>query len=292
MYQDIVTFPFAQIGKGLRALSLASSAGNMAALAIYLFIAIIPMLYLVYRVARQKKAPDAIDMLLIVMSVMLFVMLYLMVNPGYINSNLYGAMPGKGMALTMTFWSMVVGYVVLRCIKASVGTDEAKLARYLKLILIAVAVAIGLSAVLGIFREVIPAVRGVRAIDAQLNSDYNTSVFLWIKYFADKVPSLLNIIVIASAIKMVDQLRIDRYSMETISAAENLSRICRISVTVMILTSIAVNLFQFLVWTRVYKTSYVVDLPLFSIALCIAILLLSKFFASDKELKEENDMII
>lgn len=292
MYQDIVTFPFAQIGKGLRALSLASSAGNMAAFAIYLFIAIIPILYLVYRVARQKKAPDAIDLLLIVMSVMLFVMLYLMVNPGYINSNLYGAMPGKGMALTMTFWSMVVGYVVLRCIKASVGTDEAKLARYLKLILIAVAVAIGLSAVLGIFREVIPAVQGVRAIDEQLNSDYNTSVFLWIKYFADKVPSLLNIIVIASAIKMVDQLRIDRYSMETISAAENLSRICRIAVTVMILTSIAVNLFQFLVWTRVYKTSYVVDLPLFSIALCIAILLLSKFFASDRELKEENDMII
>lgn len=292
MFQDIFTFPFGQIGEALRAMSLASSAGNIAAMVIYLLISVMPMLYLVDRVARQKKAPDAIDILLIMMSVMLFIMMYFMVNPGYINSNLYGAMPGKGAALAMTFWSMVIGYVVLKCIKASIGTDEKKLARYLKLILIAVAAVIGINIILGIFTEVIPAAKGIREIDEQLNNDYNTSLFLWIKYFADKVPSVLNIVVIIHAVKMVDQLRLDRYSQETISAAENLSRVCRISVTVMILISIAVNLFQFLVWTKVYKTSYVVDIPLFSIAMCIAVLLLSKFFASDKALKEDNDMII
>lgn len=292
MYQDIFTFPFGQIGEALRTMSLASSAGNIAAMVIYLLISVMPMLYLVDRVARQKKEPDAIDILLIMMSVMLFIMMYFMVNPGYINSNLYGAMPGKGAALAMTFWSMVIGYVVLKCIKASIGTDEKKLARYLKLILIAVAAVIGINIILGIFTEVIPAAKGIREIDEQLNNDYNTSLFLWIKYFADKVPSVLNIVVIIHAVKMVDQLRLDRYSQETISAAENLSRICRISVTVMILISIAVNLFQFLVWTKVYKTSYVVDIPLFSIAMCIAVLLLSKFFASDKALKEDNDMII
>lgn len=292
MYQDIFTFPFGQIGEALRTMSLASSAGNIAAMVIYLLISVMPMLYLVDRVARQKKEPDAIDILLIMMSVMLFIMMYFMVNPGYINSNLYGAMPGKGAALAMTFWSMVIGYVVLKCIKASIGTDEKKLARYLKLILIAVAAVIGINIILGIFTEVIPAARGIKEIDEQLNNDYNTSLFLWIKYFADKVPSVLNIVVIIHAVKMVDQLRLDRYSQETISAAENLSRICRISVTVMILISIAVNLFQFLVWTKVYKTSYVVDIPLFSIAMCIAVLLLSKFFASDKALKEDNDMII
>ena len=292
MYQDIFTFPFGQIGEALRTMSLASSAGNIAAMVIYLLISVMPMLYLVDRVARQKKEPDAIDILLIMMSVMLFIMMYFMVNPGYINSNLYGAMPGKGAALAMTFWSMVIGYVVLKCIKASIGTDEKKLARYLKLILIAVAAVIGINIILGIFTEVIPAAKGIREIDEQLNNDYNTSLFLWIKYFADKVPSVLNIVVIIHAVKMVDQLRLDRYSQETISAAENLSRVCRISVTVMILISIAVNLFQFLVWTKVYKTSYVVDIPLFSIAMCIAVLLLSKFFASDKILKEDNDMII
>lgn len=292
MNQDIFTFPFGQIGEALHALSLASSAGNIAAMIIYLLISILPVLYLVDRVARQKKEPDAIDILLIMMSVMLFIMMYLMVNPGYVNSNLYGAMPGKGGALAMTFWSMVVGYAVLKCMKASVGTDEKKLAKYLKLILTAVAVTIVAEIVLGIFTEVVPAARGVREVDQLLNSDYNTTVFLWIKYFADKIPSVLNIFVIVHAIKMVDQLRADRYSQETISAAEKLSRICRISVTVMIITSIAVNLSQFLIWTKVYKANYVVDIPLFSIAMCIAVLLLSKFIASDKALKEDNDMII
>lgn len=292
MNQDIFTFPFGQIGEALRALSLASPAGNIAAMVIYLFLSITPVLYLVYRVARQKKAPDAIDILLIMMSVMLFIMMYLMVNPGYINSGLYGAMPGKGAALAMTFWSMVVGYVVLKCMRASAGTDEKKLAKYLKLILIAVAAVIAINIILGIFTEVIPAARGIKEIDAQLNSDHNTSIFLWIKYFADKVPSVLNIVVIIHTIKMVDQLRLDRYSQAAIAAAENLSRICRISVTVMILTSIAVNLFQFLVWTKVYKTSYVVDIPLLSIVICIAVLLLAKFFASDKAMKEDHDMII
>lgn len=292
MNQDIFTFPFGQIGEALRTLSLASAAGNIAATAIYLFISIAPVLYLVYRVARQKKEPDAIDILLIMMSVMLFIMMYFMVNPGYINSGLYGAMPGKGAALAMTFWSMAVGYAVLKCMKASAGTDEEKLAKYLKVILIAVAAVIGINMILGIFTEVIPAARGVKEIDQQLNSDYNTALFLWIKYFADKVPSVLNIVVIIHGVKMVDQLRLDRYSQATIAAAENLSWICRISVTVMILTSIAVNLFQFLVWTKVYKTSYVVDIPLLSIVLCIAVLLLAKFFASDKAMKEDHDMII
>ena len=292
MNQDIFTFPFGQIGEALRTLSLASAAGNIAATAIYLFISIAPVLYLVYRVARQKKEPDAIDILLIMMSVMLFIMMYFMVNPGYINSGLYGAMPGKGAALAMTFWSMAVGYAVLKCMKASAGTDEKKLTKYLKMILIAVAAVIGINMILGIFTEVIPAARGVKEIDQQLNSDYNTALFLWIKYFADKVPSVLNIVVIIHGVKMVDQLRLDRYSQATIAAAENLSRICRISVTVMILTSIAVNLFQFLVWTKVYKTSYVVDIPLLSIVLCIAVLLLAKFFASDKAMKEDHDMII
>lgn len=292
MNQDIFTFPFGQIGEALRTLSLASAAGNIAATAIYLFISIAPVLYLVYRVARQKKEPDAIDILLIMMSVMLFIMMYFMVNPGYINSGLYGAMPGKGAALAMTFWSMAVGYAVLKCMKASAGTDEKKLTKYLKMILIAVAAVISINMILGIFTEVIPAARGVKEIDQQLNSDYNTALFLWIKYFADKVPSVLNIVVIIHGVKMVDQLRLDRYSQATIAAAENLSRICRISVTVMILTSIAVNLFQFLVWTKVYKTSYVVDIPLLSIVLCIAVLLLAKFFASDKTMKEDHDMII
>ncbi len=205
MNQDIFTFPFGQIGEALRALSLASSAGNIAAMIIYLLISILPVLYLVDRVARQKKEPDAIDILLIMMSVMLFIMMYLMVNPGYVNSNLYGAMPGKGGALAMTFWSMVVGYAVLKCMKASVGTDEKKLAKYLKLILTAVAVTIVAEIVLGIFTEVVPAARGVREVDQLLNSDYNTTVFLWIKYFADKIPSVLNIFVIVHAIKMVDQ---------------------------------------------------------------------------------------
>ena len=292
MNQDIFTFPFGQIGEALRTLSLESAAGNIAATAIYLFISIAPVLYLVYRVARQKKEPDAIDILLIMMSVMLFIMMYFMVNPGYINSGLYGAMPGKGAALAMTFWSMAVGYAVLKCMKASAGTDEKKLTKYLKMILIAVAAVISINMILGIFTEVIPAARGVKEIDQQLNSDYNTALFLWIKYFADKVPSVLNIVVIIHGVKMVDQLRLDRYSQATIAAAENLSRICRISVTVMILTSIAVNLFQFLVWTKVYKTSYVVDIPLLSIVLCIAVLLLAKFFASDKAMKEDHDMII
>ena len=42
MNQDIFTFPFGQIGEALRALSLASSAGNIAAMIIYLLISILP----------------------------------------------------------------------------------------------------------------------------------------------------------------------------------------------------------------------------------------------------------
>ena len=52
-----------RIGEALRALSLASSAGNIAAMIIYLLISILPVLYLVDRVARQKKEPDALSLI-------------------------------------------------------------------------------------------------------------------------------------------------------------------------------------------------------------------------------------
>lgn len=75
----LLSFPFKQIGMGLRALSLSGGVGNGAALAIYFILCLAPAaLLLLIRRKRRLMGEDALPALL---SVLLFPVLYLMINP-------------------------------------------------------------------------------------------------------------------------------------------------------------------------------------------------------------------
>ena len=72
----LAAMPFTLLGKGLRALSLSGSAGNIAAIVIYATVCILPLVLIL----RKKKEKE--DWLLVLGSAMLFYVLYLMINPG------------------------------------------------------------------------------------------------------------------------------------------------------------------------------------------------------------------
>lgn len=75
--------PFVSFGKGLRALSLSGSAGNGAAIALYVLFCSIPALVALVAFCRDKKF-TASKLLLVLLSAYLFAMIYLLINPNVI----------------------------------------------------------------------------------------------------------------------------------------------------------------------------------------------------------------
>lgn len=80
LFPALLSFPFAQIGMGLRALSLSGVAGNAAAIVLYILCCFLPLiLLLIFGWGRRLHGEDA---LLFLLSAVLFPALYLLINPG------------------------------------------------------------------------------------------------------------------------------------------------------------------------------------------------------------------
>ncbi len=79
-FTTTMAFPFEQIGLILRRLSLSGTAGNIAAVLIYATFCLTPVFILFLR--RKKRGFFTEDLLLALLSAVLFVVLYYMINPG------------------------------------------------------------------------------------------------------------------------------------------------------------------------------------------------------------------
>ena len=109
MNETIITFPLEQIGCALRRLSLSGAMGNMIAIILYVLIGLIPCMVWLFLKGKGKNLKE--DYLLFPISGFLLLVLYYMINPGLIPVNEAG---GGKLLLAGTFYSVLVGYVVLR----------------------------------------------------------------------------------------------------------------------------------------------------------------------------------
>ena len=128
--EALLAFPFAQIGQGLRWLSLSGPVGDLAAWTLYLLLSLLPCLWLAVRVVKKRaKAEDA---LLGLAACLLLVVLYRMVNPAGLPAMLGSAAAWMGKAfLGLSVWSVLCCYGVLRLRRAALEGDPARLSRWL-----------------------------------------------------------------------------------------------------------------------------------------------------------------
>lgn len=112
-YEAVMSFPFVQIGGFLRTLSLSGTTGNIFALFIYIALSIIPIVYFSARIFKKKAKAE--DFLLIVAGIFLFVMLYLLINPGFMVK--IGNVLSVKSTLGGSFYSILIGYIVFRMLR-------------------------------------------------------------------------------------------------------------------------------------------------------------------------------
>ncbi|MDR0952306.1 MAG: hypothetical protein LBM18_05225 [Oscillospiraceae bacterium] len=292
-FTAVFAFPFEQIGLALRAISLSGALGNAAALALYILISLLPAGALL--LLRKRRRLYVEDWLLAVLSAFLFAALYLMVNPVLIpqtfGKTASGAL-GKAI-LGGTAYSIIIGYLILRALRLFKAGTAQKLGRYLAIMLGVLNVLLVYMAFGGQFAALLDSIAALRAGNVGTEDTLGPSyVFLALQYAVNALPYVLDVFVVFAAMKLLREFRRERYSEESVAAAERLSRFCVITLTATTLTNIGFNLLQLLFAGSLRMVNGSVQVPVFSILFVLAALLLTRFFIDGKALKDENDSFI
>lgn len=290
---SIVAFPFEQMGLMLRALSLSGSLGNILAWILYVLICLSPLMVLYFM--RKRDGTHKEDILLVVLCGVLFGVLYFMINPLLMGGALSSdnmTMVGKAF-LSGTFYSVLIGYLVLRTLRTFYDSGMEKIQKYL-ILLLSVLNVYFVFYVFGLaFGGFLEARQTLYAGNTGAGSEILLSeVFLFLQYAVMALPYFLNIFVVFAIIGLLREMTVDRYSEATTEGVRDLSRLCRWTLTVTVLTNMGLHILQFMFSSQIRALNSTLGIPVFSLVFVLAVLMLTQFVQENKALKDDNDMFI
>ena len=278
LFSTIVAFPFEQLGMGLRALSLSGMAGNGVAIIFYIILCLIPVG--IWLLLKKKQKAMAIDFVLFLLSALLFVVLYYMINPGLMDFSVSGT--GKW-SLGSTLYSVLLGYLLIRALLKYRNAGVKKLQEGLWLLLGAVSIVL----VYGIFGQELGQLL-LNLESAQTGSYW----FLFLQFIIRILPYVLNIIIVFLARRLLTAMKEDLYQEKSVKTADELGSFCMWTLIVTIGLDAGFNLLQLFFQSRLYQIEYVVKVPVFSLAFVLAVLLFARYIREMQRLKADNDLFI
>lgn len=275
-FSTATAFPFEQIGGLLRILSLSGVVGNIIAILLYVGICLVPSM--VYLQLYKKKKAGKVDLLLPVLSLVLLLVIYYMINPGLFIVTVPGS---SKMMLGMLFYSVFFGYLILRILDKCMKSNTEWLEKSLRILLFFVVMVFVYNIIVECLGKLFPV------------EEWNVSfVFNSLRSVVDALPLVLDIVIIFGGIQLLDAMKKDRYSEEAIFSAEKLAKICIHSLVITILSGIALNALQVVFRNQLNDVNLVINIPLLSILFTLAVLILAKYIRETQKMKEELDMFI
>ncbi|MCH4889936.1 hypothetical protein EZV73_20315 [Acidaminobacter sp. JC074] len=289
-YKELVTFPFIQVAWFLRWLSLSSSIGNVVAILIYVSISALPLFILI---GVRRKKYDTEDILLVTTSILLFVTIYLMINPREMTAVIPGGLEDYGgIMLSSVTYINIGGYVVLRLLRRFSSSQTNHLLRDLSLVLVFTAsfFVIALSFIYPL--KVIEEVNNLRLSNTGRGDFFLSDFFIILKYAVIALPTGFGLVIILKSLDLIEALSLDRYSEKVIETAQILEGICKKAIIASTSATVVFSLLQVLFAKSLIRTDFQLSIPLTSIILVLMTMLLTRFFTETKEIKEENDMFV
>ena len=282
----IISFPFAQLGRGLRVLSLPGGVGNIVAIVLYVAVCLLPMLALA--LIRKKNTEDA---LLPLISIVLFVAMYHMINPGI--TRMTNIAPFEQMFLGGIIYSLLMAYGVIRILRSFNTATAHRLGRYIGIMLHLLNIVFVFAAFGFTFAQMLDAFVVFRAGNTVSGQHMVTTyVFIALQHIARALSYVLNIWVVFTVQCLHAALSTDPYSDKTLETANRVSRACVIALTASVLTTAAFNLLQLIFISRLYIVNSNINFPVVSILFVLGALLLTRYIMENKLLKEENDRFV
>lgn len=266
---DILSFPLQKIADFLGYLSLKSSIGNVIAIIIFTLFCLVPVFILLLKVKRKTFVKT--DSLLVLLSVVLFTVVYLLMNPsemgflGYVNDT---------STVTFSFWSLLASYIILKLVetikKSSTVRSELLFDLMIKII--------GACFVF------------------ELCSMEITKTEVWIvslvAFVVSALPSFFGILIVFSCLRVVSYFALDRYSDNTICSIEKLSSLCIISLKTSAIVTALYAVIQLRFISELSDINFSINIPIVPLCFILLTLIITGFLKESKELKEDNDSFI
>ena len=285
---QLFSFPFAQLGLALRALSLSGAAGNAAAIALYVLVCLLPAAGFALLLRREGAAAE--NLLLPLMSLSLFYVLFGMVNPGYLPFAQADAGFRRAMAGGLVYAELAV-FLLLRLLRCAACADRGLLRRYVRGMLLTLAAVLIYSACVSSVQSLLADFRALEQANTDGAPLFPTKLFLTLRMLQSAVPCMLDVLVIFAALRLLDARQAGEAG-EADRLAGVLSARCRHVLSAALLGSLGVYLLQLLCARWLRQISFELSLPLYSIALCLAAMLLARLLQENRRLREDNDLFI
>lgn len=304
---DYITFPWEQAGILLRKMSLAGAAGNAAAWILFLVLGGWPLICWGLLAGRRKGSRA--DLLLPVLSIVLFPGLWLLTNPSYLEGYLFAAGMGKigKCAVSLTIDSVLLSWLLLRFLGEQRKSGKEKLLRSLEFLLGAYAV---LAAAGILFQGGGGLLEGWRAVGGNApgtnqgrmpgphfaggtGRSIGLSRFvLVLQVLCRYLPQALELILGVSVIGFLRSCEQESFQEKSLKKLQGIKRMSGYFLGVILVSNVCVNLLQVSLAGYIYSTDYVLVLPFRQMIVMLGVLLLSRFWLESKKLREDNQLFI
>ena len=284
---SVLSFPFEPLGKLLRGLSLGSRAGDVFAWALCVVLSELP-LWLFFRLKSNRRW---MDVLLPLSSLLIFMALYLSVNPSLTGRWLgdAGALMGTAL-LGGAVYSTLLTWCVLRLADRMETAEIHRLAHTLLWALGMVFVFAAFGSALSALLQEIAAVRTGNTAPGQPVTF--TCVVMIVGYMVEALAWILDLWVLFAALTLLDEVLRDKASSATIAAAQELYRRSRLSLCAALTTALGYDLVQLILSRSLLRLHTTLRLPLFSVAFLLLMLILCRLLQENKGLRDDNDLFI
>ena len=297
---SIFSFPFEQIGGGLRGLSLSGTAGNIVAVVLYVIISLLPCGMFLW--LKKKGKTCKADLMLLLISADLFFTIYYMINPGLFVSN---GMPGGKEILGCTFYSLGIGYLVLRILAKSAKADTKALQKGLRILLYVVMLFLACVVVVEFAFDLPANIRTLKGANTAVSGghlwgDFGndnaeltvTYVFLVLQSIVNALPCVLDILVLFIVAKALKELLKGAYSDAAVAAVRRIATVCSKVLAIIVIADMSFNILQVLFRNSLYQVSIISNIPVMSILFVIAALVIARYVGENQKLKLDNDLFI
>lgn len=266
---DLLSLPLEKTAELLGAMSLSGKIGNAAAIVIYSLFCLIPVFVMLFRM--KKKTFVKTDSLLPLISAVLFAVVYLLINPS--EMGLHGMGEGASM-VAFSFWSLLVGYLVLKFADTLKSTEGKRTEKLLSLVL-----------------KITGAVFVFTLCSAEFVKT-EIGIVTFLSFVNLVTPSIFGVIIVIYCLDVLSEFTLDRYSENTLKATEKLSSVCIIALRVTVSVTALFSVLQLRFINELSNVNFSVEIPLLSFGFILLVLILSGFLKESKALKEDNDSFI
>ena len=289
-----ITFPWEQLGHMLRALSLSGSGGDAAAWILFLTLSALPAAFGLF--LRIRRRGQRADILLALLSAALLCGLWFFANPSYMDRYL-SPIPTGGharYALAAVIDSLLITWLLLRCVARLWGTGQGKLLFLLRALLILYGLALLAGVLLeggGEFKSSLEAL--LEANTGSEDSLVKVSVlFLALQAVMGLLPALAQIALLFMVCGFLRCCEREPFGAESCRRMEGLKTASGRFLVLVLTANVGFNLLQLLLSRFLLTSFHRFYFPLREIVVMLGIRTLSLLYLESRRLKEDNDMFI